>query len=55
MECKCGGSTVDREVVRNKQVAGEYRICTACGRIQWLWKSERLIKEATDNCEFELI
>ena len=49
MECKCGGSTVDREVVRSKQLAGEYRLCVACGRIQWLYQSEELKKEATDN------
>lgn len=47
MECKCGGSTVDKIVVRDSKPAGEFKECTACGRIMWLWKSDKL--EATDN------
>ena len=45
MECKCGGVTVDRMVIRNKQPAGEFARCTACGLVSWLWKTEALKSE----------
>lgn len=37
MQCKCGGSTTDREVTRDKRVVGRYRRCTACGFVSWFW------------------
>jgi hypothetical protein len=45
MECKCGGVTVDRQVVRKKKVAGEHAVCTACGRISWRWRTKELEDE----------
>lgn len=49
MQCNCGGSTVERQVVRNKEVAGVFLECTSCGRIKWEWKSDSL----TDEIEFD--
>ena len=45
MQCKCGSSTVDREVIRDKQIEGEYMYCSSCGRVSWLRKSDKLKKE----------
>jgi hypothetical protein len=32
MECKCGGETTERQIVRNKNVVCEYQHCKGCGR-----------------------
>ena len=47
MECKCGGSTIDRNVVKDKTVVGSYAKCNACGRIHW-WKKPVTICKAND-------
>lgn len=35
MECKCGGQTTDRQVIRAGKRVGWYAKCTACARIHW--------------------
>ena len=45
MQCKCGGETVDRVVIRKGEKAGEYAICNGCKRICWIWKSDDLSEE----------
>ncbi len=40
MECKCGGSTLDRNVVRERSVVGRFRQCQACGFVSWAWFEE---------------
>ncbi len=47
MECKCGGSTGDHKVIKDKTVVGEYAKCNACGRIHW-WKKPVTIYKAND-------
>lgn len=37
MQCNCGGTTKDHNVVENKKLVGQYARCTACGRIMWLF------------------
>ena len=49
MQCSCGGETLDRKVIRDKKLAGEYARCPNCGRILWLWKSEELKQEIAGN------
>jgi len=45
MECKCGGSTTDHQVIKNYTVVGGYAKCNACGRIHWWEKpNNRQIK-----------
>jgi len=41
MQCKCGGSTQDRQTVENKQVVVKYARCIACGQIYVWWKSDK--------------
>lgn len=48
MECKCGGITTDRTVVRNGEPAGEYVRCTACGRTTWRWMTPDLEGELSE-------
>ena len=38
MQCPCGSHTRDAIVQRNKRIIGEFRRCTICGRMLWLWK-----------------
>ncbi len=45
MNCKCGGHTTDKKVIRNKVTAGEYAHCGFCGRIMWLSISDELKEE----------
>lgn len=45
MQCTCGGETIDKDVIRNKKKAGEYRECRRCGRMSWIWKTDELTKE----------
>lgn len=40
MGCNCGWMTVDHEVVRGKQIIGNYARCSNCGRVEWLWKAD---------------
>ena len=37
MNCKCGGSTKDHKVQRQKKVVAEFKRCEACGRVSWIW------------------
>jgi len=45
MQCKCGGEATIQKVIRDKNTAGEFMRCTACGRISWLWRSAKLKEE----------
>ena len=45
MQCPCGGETTDKKVIRNKELAGTYIQCTACGRITWKYRTQELIEE----------
>jgi len=46
MICSCGKATEHiHKVVRDKELQGEYQKCPSCGRILWLWKTEKLEKE----------
>lgn len=51
MQCSCGGETTDHEVVRDKQPIAQFRRCTACGRIMWIWGEDEL--KACDRAEVE--
>lgn len=42
MECKCGGVTVDRSVVRKREKVAEYVECKACGRVTFRYGKQRL-------------
>ena len=33
MECKCGGYTLDHDVIRQGKIVSTYAKCVACGRI----------------------
>jgi hypothetical protein len=37
--CNCGGKTKDKSMSRRGRKIAEYKLCTACGRIEWIWKS----------------
>ncbi len=49
MQCSCGGETKDHKVIRQKQVAGLYAKCQACGRICWIHKTDQLKEELDAN------
>ena len=49
MNCKCGGSTSDHKVIRNKEPVGMYAQCTSCGRVSWLWKNKELVDELNNR------
>lgn len=53
MECQCGGSTVDRAVIRRGKDAGRYAECTACGRVRWWWRSDELRRELGNGAQDE--
>ena len=40
MICNCGGFTKDHQVIRKKEVIGNYIKCVNCGRIDWIWKHD---------------
>ncbi len=46
MNCNCGGNTEGvNKVVRDKELQGEFQTCPNCGRIKWLWASNKLQDE----------
>ena len=49
MQCKCGGTTSDHQVVRNKQPIAEFKRCNACGRISWNWGEDAYKTERKNN------
>jgi hypothetical protein len=49
MQCSCGGSTIDRKVIRDKKTAGEYMYCQSCGRVTWLFQTNQLKKELNNG------
>lgn len=49
MQCKCGGSTKDKRVVRNKRVVSEYAECESCGRVHVWWSNDVRTDNAGDR------
>ena len=46
MNCNCGGNTEGiHKVTRDKTLQGEYQECPNCGRIKWLWATDKLQDE----------
>lgn len=41
MICNCGGQTKAKEMKKEGRKIAEYRLCSACGRIEWIFKSWR--------------
>lgn len=42
MQCPCGGMTANKSMRKAGRLAAEYKICKACGRIEWIWKSFKI-------------
>lgn len=40
MECNCGGSTKDHEVLEKGEVVIKYVKCSSCGRVLITWEKE---------------
>lgn len=49
MQCKCGGSTKDKRVVKNKRVVSEYAECESCGRVHVWWSNDVRTDNAGDR------
>ncbi len=50
MNCSCGGNTEHTHKVRRQnEIQGEYQKCPVCGRVNWLWISDKLQIEVGDK------